>query len=350
MSGNPTRIAPPKFDQRNEQHTRSSVETRLRGVESLLDNEVRLFKADLTLVNGANANVELPSVARYLRITGPSGAFSMSGFADGYEGKRLVLYNDTAQTLTITNDATSTAANRILTLTGADVSINGPGLAFFIYSVDELRWLLEGYGGAGTGSFSSLTTTTLVVTTSATVGGSAVKTVGKETVCIPANAWTIGASGSPSRGSVEVAAGLNYLPTLDFDGAGSAKEYAYFQIAMPKGWNEGTLTYQVYWCSSATDTDGVVWGLQAMAISDNEALNGTFGAAIEVTDNAQSAANELLTAAESAALTVNGTPAVGDLVLFRLYRDPAHASDTHAEDARLIQMKLFLTTDAATDA
>jgi hypothetical protein len=339
MSGNPTRIAPPKFDQRNEQHTRSSVETRIRGVESLLDNEVRLFKADLTLVNGANANVELPSVARYLRITGPSSSFSISGFQDGYEGKRLVLYNDTAQTLTFTNDATSTAANRILTLTGADVSINGPGLAFFIYAVDELRWLLEGWGGVGPGVFSS-----------ATVNGAAVKTVGKETVCIPANAWTIGTTGSPGRGLVEVAAGLNYLPTLDFDGAGSSKEYAYFQIAMPKGWNEGTLTYQVYWCSSATDTDGVVWGLQAMAISDNEALAGTFGTAIEVTDNAQGAANELLAAAESAALTVNGTPTVGDLVLFRLYRDPANASDTHAEDARLIQLKLYLTTDAATDA
>jgi hypothetical protein len=337
MSGNPTRIAPPKFDQRNEQHTRSSVETRLRSVESLLDNEVRLFKADLPLSSGANADIELPSVARYLRITGPSGAFSISGFQGGYEGKRLILYNDTAQTLTLTNDATSTTANRLLTLTGADVSLGGPGLAFFVYSVDELRWLLEGWGGVGTGAFSS-----------ATVNGAAVKTVGKETVCIPANAWTVGASASPSRGSVEVAAGLNYLPSLDFDGA--AKEYAYFQIAMPKSWNEGTLTYQVYWCSSATDTDGVAWGLQAMAISDNEALNGTFGTAIEVTDNAQSAANELLTAAESAALTVNGSPAVGDLVLFRLYRDPAHASDTHAEDARLIQMKLYVTTDAATDA
>jgi hypothetical protein len=326
MSGNPTRIAPPKFDQRNEQHTRSSVETRLRSVESLLDNEVRLFKSDLPLVNGANADVELPSVARFLRLTGPSGAFSISGFQDGYEGKRLVLHNDSGQTLTLTNNATSTAANRLLTLTGADVTIASPGLAKFIYSVDELRWLLEGYGA-----------------------GSVFKTAGKETVCIPANAWTVG-TGSPSRGVVEVAAGLNYLPALDFDGAGSAKEYAYFQIAMPKGWNEGTLTYQVYWCSSATDTDGVVWGLQAMAISDNEALAGTFGTAIEVTDNAQGAANELLAAAESAALTVNGTPTVGDLVLFRLYRDPAHASDTHAEDARMIQLKLYLTTDAATDA
>jgi hypothetical protein len=143
VSSNPTRIAPPKFDQRNEQHTRSSVETRLRGSESTLENEVRLFKADLTLANGANADVTLPNVARFLRVTGPSGAFSISGFTGGYEAKRLVLYNTTAQTLTLTNDATSTAANRILTMIGGDLTLAGPGIVHFIYSVDALRWLVE---------------------------------------------------------------------------------------------------------------------------------------------------------------------------------------------------------------
>jgi hypothetical protein len=148
MSGNPTRIAPPKFDQRNEQHTRSSVETRLRANESFLDNEVRLFKADFTLANGANSDLELPSVARFLRITGPSGAFSVSGFQGGYEAKRLILFNPTAQTMTVTNDATSVAANRILTLTGADVVLAGPGMAQFIYSVSDARWLLEDFTSA----------------------------------------------------------------------------------------------------------------------------------------------------------------------------------------------------------
>jgi hypothetical protein len=143
MSGNPTRIAPPKFDQRNEQHTRSSVETRIRANESTLDNELRLYPATLTLANGANADVELPSVARFLRLSGPSGAFSISGFTGGYEGKRIIAYNTTSQTLTLTNDATSTAANRLLTLTGADMALAGPCIAEFIYSVSDLRWVLE---------------------------------------------------------------------------------------------------------------------------------------------------------------------------------------------------------------
>jgi hypothetical protein len=148
MSGNPTRIAPPKFDQRNEQHTRSSVETRLRSSESFLDNEVRLFKADLTLVNGANSDIELPSVARFLRLTGPSGAFSITGFQSGYEAKRLIIFNDSGQTVTLTNNATSVAANRLLTLTGGDVALPDLSLFEFIYCLDEQRWLLRNRQGA----------------------------------------------------------------------------------------------------------------------------------------------------------------------------------------------------------
>jgi hypothetical protein len=148
MSGNPTRIAPPKFDQRNEQHTRSSVETRLRSSESFLDNEVRLFKADLTLANGVNSDIELPSVARFLRLTGPSSGFSITGFQGGYEAKRLIIFNDSGQTVTLTNNATSVAANRLLTLTGGDVALPDLSLFEFIYCLDEQRWLLRNRQGA----------------------------------------------------------------------------------------------------------------------------------------------------------------------------------------------------------
>lgn len=147
MATNPTRIAPPNFNQRNEQQTRSSVETRLKTVESLLENEVRLFKASLTLVNGANSDILLPNVARYLRVTGPSAAFSVTGFTGGYEGKRLILYNPTAFDMTIVNDATSVAANRVHTLTGGNVTVPGNGIAGFIYAVDDLRWILENVSG-----------------------------------------------------------------------------------------------------------------------------------------------------------------------------------------------------------
>lgn len=100
-----------------------------------------LLEGGLTLVNGANTNVALPS-ATFVAITGPTGAFNITGFASPSSGRLLVLYNTTAQNMTITNDATSTAANRILTLTGANVALTGTSIATLVYSSVSSRWIL----------------------------------------------------------------------------------------------------------------------------------------------------------------------------------------------------------------
>lgn len=110
------------------------------------------------------------------------------------------------------------------------------------------------------------------------------------------------------------------------------------------------MTFQVFWTTSATDTDGVAWGLEAVARSDNEAIDTAWGTAVVVTDDAQSAANEQLVTAESSAVTIAGTPADDDLVYFRLFRDVSDANDDMTEDARLIGIKLFYTTDSNNDA
>jgi|CXWL01.1.fsa_nt_gi hypothetical protein len=95
----------------------------------------------LTLANGANADVVIGTNQKH-RITGPSGAFSVSGFvAPSNDGYVLFVYNPTAQTMTLTNDATSTAANRILTMTGSDVALTGPSMVMLIYDTTDARWL-----------------------------------------------------------------------------------------------------------------------------------------------------------------------------------------------------------------
>jgi hypothetical protein len=53
------------------------------------------------------------------------------------DGRVVILYNTTVQHMTITDDATSTAENRILTNTGADVVTTGTGIVSLIYSVTE---------------------------------------------------------------------------------------------------------------------------------------------------------------------------------------------------------------------
>ena len=147
---------------------------------------------------------------------------------------------------------------------------------------------------------------------------------------------------------VQTTAGRPDMQVLDFDA--SADEHAQFQIAFPKSWNEGTITFQVYWTTTATDTDGVAWGLQGVAVSDNDTIDVAYGTAVVVTDDALSAAEDQCVTSESGAVTIAGSPAVDDIVYFRIFRDVSDGNDDMTEDARLIGVKIFFTTDAANDA
>ena len=120
-------------------------------------------------------------------------------------------------------------------------------------------------------------------------------------------------------------------------------------MAFPKQWNLGTITFQCFWTSTATDTDGVTWGLQGVAMNDNETQDVAYGTAVVVDDSCQSAAEELYVTAESGAVTIAGTPADNDLAYFRIFRDVSDSNDDAAEDARLLGVKIFYTTDAAND-
>lgn len=180
------------------------------------------------------------------------------------------------------------------------------------------------------------------------IGSGTAVNYGKQTIWIPASAMAPATTaGCAALAQLETSGNKVNYPVLDFDA--TADEHAHFNIAFPKSWNEGTVTFQVWWSSTATDTDGVAWGLQAVAISDNEAIDAAWGTAIVVTDDAQSAAGELYITAESAAVTIAGTPAANDLCFFRIFRDVSDANDDMAEDARLIGIKLFFTTDSGTD-
>ena len=175
------------------------------------------------------------------------------------------------------------------------------------------------------------------------------RTPGKDTIWVPAGAMRPTVSnGCATITDVQTTAGRPDMQVLDFDA--SADEHAQFQIAFPKSWNEGTITFQVYWTTTATDTDGVAWGLQGVAVSDNDTIDVAYGTAVVVTDDALSAAEDQCVTSESGAVTIAGSPAVDDIVYFRIFRDVSDGNDDMTEDARLIGVKIFFTTDAANDA
>jgi hypothetical protein len=102
--------------------------------------------ANIALVNGLNSNVNTPVTALF-RITGPSAAYSIGGFQFGVDGRRITVLNTVAQTLTLANeDASSVAANRITTLTGANLVLSATriSVADLIYDATTQRWIVLG--------------------------------------------------------------------------------------------------------------------------------------------------------------------------------------------------------------
>ncbi len=96
-----------------------------------------------TAANGANNNIAIGTWS-FVRLTGPTAAFSVTGMAGGVDGKMVILYNSTSQTITISNEsASSTAANRIWTLNSTgDIVIAGKGALKMIYSAPDSRWIV----------------------------------------------------------------------------------------------------------------------------------------------------------------------------------------------------------------
>ena len=185
-------------------------------------------------------------------------------------------------------------------------------------------------------------------TAGATVASAVIKTAGLETIWVPAASMRpTSSNGCAAITDVETTAGRPDLQVLDFDK--DADEAAQFSIAFPKSWNEGTITFAVYYIGLAATT-GVAFGLQGVSVGDNEEADQAYGTAVVVTDDSQGDATEVLITATSGAVTLANSPAAGDISFFRLFRDVSDGNDDMAGDARVLGVKIFFTTNAANDA
>ena len=178
-------------------------------------------------------------------------------------------------------------------------------------------------------------------------GTAAVKIAGTETIFVPAQAMFGTTTNGADAQAVETTATRPELKVLDFD-PGTA-EYAQFSIAMPKSWNLGTVTYQVFWSPSNTNTDDCIFGLQGVSCTEGDTADVVFGTAIEVTDAGIGTVEDVQMSSVSSAMTIAGSPADNDYTFFQLSRDAADAGDDFTGDARVLGIKLFYTTDAAND-
>lgn len=226
---------------------------------------------------------------------------------------------------------------------------------------DGANWVAESGGtartslGLGTGDspqftgielgHASDTTLTRSAAGEMAIEGVVVKKVGRETIWLPAAAMTARTTNGAASGTTELATNDVMLSTFDFDQ--TTEEGVGFFIAMPKSWNESTVTFVPYW-TAASGSGGVVWGLAAYAFSNDDALDTAVSGQQTSTDTFI-LANDCHLGPESSAITIGGTPATNDLVYFEITREVANGSDTLTADAKLIGIHLYITTDASTD-
>lgn len=176
------------------------------------------------------------------------------------------------------------------------------------------------------------------------VQGTKVRLAGTETIWQPASGMYADTAAPAAEGSVQGSNGV-MRQTFDFDDA--TDEKVQFSIAMPKGWNEGTVSVVFEWTANATSGD-VIWAVEAVAVGDDDALDATFGTAATATDTMKGTAYDLATS-PAATLTIGGTPAEEDVCFFRVYRDANAGGDTLTGDAMLLGVKITYTTNAAND-
>lgn len=247
-----------------------------------------------------------------------------------------------------TSLAIGTGSKALTIETGKSFAV---GMIVTVYNTaDATKWM-QGDITAFTSSTGAMTVNVTSTNGSGTLAAWTVKPVpttlkGLQTMWIPSGSMTSRITNGPSSAIYEMPTYKNMIKTLDFDAA--VQEFAQFEIAMPKSWNKGTVTFQPLW-TAASGSGGVVWAMQAVAMGDGDPLDVAFGTEQTSTDTLL-LANDCHIAPVSGAITIGGTPVENDLVQFQIKRNVADASDTLAVDARLRGVRLFYTLNADTDA
>ena len=237
---------------------------------------------------------------------------------------------------------------------GYDVKLFGDtASAFMLWDTSADDLILSGAAGLIVPDGQFTLGSTAVTSTAAELnkldGAGTIKQAGKETIWVPAVAmYPSNTSGSGAIAGTELASDINrpFLKTLAFDK--DSDEAAQFSIAFPKSWNEGTITFQPFFTANTTNTGSAKFMLKGVAISSDGAINVDFGTAQGTAIGFSGTAYDLMVGNESAAITIAGSPAAGDLVFFQIFRDVS--ADNLSSDALLAGIKIHFTTDAANDA
>lgn len=163
--------------------------------------------------------------------------------------------------------------------------------------------------------------------------------VGQEydTIFIPAGAFAPSATNGAEPGTDETATNKLTRDYFDFDPV--TEESIECEFPMPEDWDRGTIKAKVVW-KPATDTgvnagDKVEWEIGAVAIGDGDSEDAALGTTQVVYDEVLTGLSAMRHITdETPAITVGGSPALGDLVHWKVSRNVDSANDDMNADAR----------------
>lgn len=156
----------------------------------------------------------------------------------------------------------------------------------------------------------------------------------KRGLYVPASGMFAATTSGAASGQLETSSNKVNVKTFDFDT--SADEYVCFNIPAPDYWDLSTITAQFHWTADS-GSGTVAFALQGLARSNDDALDTAYGTEQVATDTLITAGDEHISPA-TAAITVGGTPAKGDHLYFRIFRDVS--VDTLGVDARLLGVRI----------
>lgn len=123
---------------------------------------------------------------------------------------------------------------------------------------------------------------------------------------------------------------------LDFD-TGS-DEYCQVSALLPDDYDGSTITATFYWtCSGGGSSETVCWAMQGRSYANDSAIDQAWGTAQSTTDT-WIADGDIHISSATSAITLAGSPAAGQYVQFRIYRDVSE--DDLGVDAMLLMVKV----------
>ena len=169
--------------------------------------------------------------------------------------------------------------------------------------------------------------------------------IGQQDMSVPASAmWATTTNGADGLEATETAENQPTYQHWDFDK--STEQHVQFIIPMPRNFNNGTITARFYWLASSSSGD-VVWSIQGRAFSNDDAIAQAMGTEQTVTDT-MTATGDVNISNFTSAVTLAGSPADSDMLVFQVNRNAGDGADDLDADAKLLAIVFTYTLDATT--